>query len=253
ADDRARPGRRRMSNGVGDAEPRRAGLDGRREEPLQGIGIGPGGVFGDVHHRQVVPDGKRDRLLRAPLQILDGPVFRVAANRTRADEAADLDGNAGTLHDVGNRLDIADDGPGGAVRPDLQPALCDLTRQPPHIAPGMRAGARETAVGAIDAPLVEQVEHLNLLVDGRRTDGGRLQPVPQRLVVQRDDWRPGGGGVPIPVEDQRIIHVLIAFTIIRAVLLTEWKAWGAAKNLRTTSALRSTRGLSRSPAAPAGR
>src|SRR5215212_9346210 len=47
-----------------------------------------------------------------------------------------------------------------------------------------RAG--EADVGGVDAEFVHQVEQLDLALDGRLADRGRLQPVAQRLVVEAD-------------------------------------------------------------------
>ena len=60
----------------------------------------------------------------------------------------------------------------------------DLARQPLDVLHHVRAGAGQADVGGVDAELVDQVEDLDLLVDGRRAHRRRLQPVAQRLVVQ---------------------------------------------------------------------
>ena len=57
------------------------------------------------------------------------------------------------------------------------------------VAHDMRTRAGQPDVGGVDAQRVDQVEDANLLVDARRPDRRRLQPVAQRLVVEHDDRR----------------------------------------------------------------
>ena len=83
--------------------------------------------------------------------MLDAPVLRIAPHRARADEAAALDGHAGALLHVDDRLDVADDGAGGAVGLDLQPCVGNLARQPLDVADDVRAGAGQPDVGDVDA------------------------------------------------------------------------------------------------------
>jgi hypothetical protein len=50
---------------------------------------------------------------------------------------------------------------------------------------GVRAArAGQPDVGRVDAEVVHQVQQLDLALDGRLADRGRLQPVAQRLVVE---------------------------------------------------------------------
>ena len=46
---------RRVADRVGDAQPRRAGADRRREQAAQRLGIGARRVLGDVHHVERLP------------------------------------------------------------------------------------------------------------------------------------------------------------------------------------------------------
>src|SRR6266480_7379624 len=44
----------------------------------------------------------------------------------------------------------------------------------------------QTNIGGVDAECLHQVQQLDLFLDGRLADGGRLQAVAQRLVVEAD-------------------------------------------------------------------
>ena len=203
--DGPRPGRSRMADRVGDAEPVCAGVDGRLEQTTQRLRIRSRRVFGDVHHLQALTHAEADRLLGAPLQIIDRPVFRVLADGTRSDEAAALDRESGALHDVGDRLNVGDDGAGHAVRLNVQAALDDLRGQTLDVAHHVRPGARKSDGGGVDADAVEQVQDAQLLVDRRRAHRRRLQAVAQRLVVELYDGRLRRRRLEVPVEDQ-VIH-----------------------------------------------
>jgi hypothetical protein len=50
------------------------------------------------------------------------------------------------------------------------------------------------------------MKNAELLVNGGRPNGRRLQSVAQRLVVEHDDGRPLQRRVPIPVVDQRLVY-----------------------------------------------
>jgi hypothetical protein len=68
----------------------------------------------------------------------------------------------------------------------------------------VRARPREPDVGGVDAERVDQVEDPHLVFDRGGADGGRLQPVAQRLVVELDAERrplPALAGV-VPVVDE---------------------------------------------------
>ena len=120
AHDGARASRRRVTDGIGDAQPVRTGIDGGLEQPAQRVGIGARRVFGDVHHLQALTYAEPDRFLGAALQIVHRPVFGVLADRARADEAAALDRQPGPLNDVGDRLNVGDDRAGDTVGLDVR-------------------------------------------------------------------------------------------------------------------------------------
>ena len=194
-----------MPDRIGDAETRRAGVDRGLKQTAQRLGVGPRRVLGDVHHLQALAHAKADRLFGAALQVVDRPVFRVDANRARADEAAALDRQAGLLHDVGDRLNVGQDGARGAVGLHAEAALEDLAGQPLDVASHVRPGARQPDVGGVDADTVEQVQDAELLIDGRCAHRGRLQSVAKRLVEEQDLAGPRARRIAIPVEDQSIM------------------------------------------------
>jgi hypothetical protein len=178
----------------------------QRRFAAQGLRIGPGRVFRDVHHGQALPHREAHRLLRQPLQLLDRPILGVLADRARSNEGAALDREAGALGDVGDRHDVGLERPRGAVRLHPQLAVDDLPREALDVPHDVRPGARKSDVGGIDAQRIDQVQNANLLVDRRRPHRGRLQAVAQRLVIEHDGRR---GRRPrrvhgVPVVDERM-------------------------------------------------
>src|SRR5688572_7284100 len=112
-------------------------------------------------------NAKADRLFRAALEIVDRPILRIDADRARSDEAAALDGQAGLLDDVGNRLDVGYHRASSAIGLHMEATLENLVRQPLHVTSDMRPGARQPDVGSVDADTVEQMQDAELLVDRR--------------------------------------------------------------------------------------
>ena len=84
-------------------------------------------------------------------------------------------GKTGALHDVGDGLNIGDDGAGHAVGLNVQAALDDLGGQPLDVAHDVRPGAGKSDGGGVDADAIEQVQDAQLLVDRRRAHRRRLQ------------------------------------------------------------------------------
>jgi hypothetical protein len=171
----------------------------------QRVGIGARRVFGDVHHLQALTYPEPDRFLGAALQIVDRPVFGVLADRTRADEAAALDGQTGPLNDVGDRLNVGDDGAGDTVGLDLRRHSTISAASRSTSRTHMRAGAGESDRGGVDADAIEQVQDAQLLLDRRGAHRRRLQSVAQRLVIELHDRRLRRRRLEVPVEDQ-VIH-----------------------------------------------
>ena len=147
-----------------------------------------------------------DRLFRAALQVVDRPVFRIDANRARTDEAAALDRQPRLLDDVGDRLDVGENGARGAVGLHAEAAIEDLVGQPLDVASHVRTGARQPDIGGVDADTVEQMQDAELLLDGRGAHRRRLQSVAKRFVEEQDLGWASARRVAIPVEDQSIIH-----------------------------------------------
>ncbi len=128
-----------------------AGANRRRVERAQRVGIGARRVLGHVHDRQPLADRERDRLLGQLQQLIERPALGVLPQRARPDERAALDRHAGPLRDLGDRLDVGDERPRGAVGRDRQPLVGDLARQPLDVAHDVRSGARQADVGRVDA------------------------------------------------------------------------------------------------------
>ena len=108
------------------------------------------------------------------------------------------------IADAVKSADWADEMPRyGAVRADLQPAVANRAREAFDVSGHFGAGARQADVGGVDAEPVHAVEEVDLLLDGRRADRRRLQPVAQRLIVEHRHGT-GTGGIVVPVVDQRM-------------------------------------------------
>jgi hypothetical protein len=152
-----------------------------------------------------LPHAKADGLFGAPLQIVDRPVFGVETDGARADEAADLDGDAGPLDDVGDRLDVGNERTSRAVGSYFEAAVDDLVRETLDIPDNVRPCPRQSQIGGVDADAVEQMQNAQLLIDGRRANRRRLQAIAKRLVNQLDDGRFRRRRLEVPVEDQ-VIH-----------------------------------------------
>ena len=195
-----------MPNGVGEADPRGARTQCGEEQAAQRLRIRSGGVFRDVHHPHPVRHGEPNRLLGAALQVVDRPVFRVAPYGARPDETAALDREPRALLDVGDRLNVGDDGAGRALRRDGELRVDDLAREPLRVAHDVRPRPRKPDVGGIDADAVEKVKNAELLIDRRRADRRRLQAVAERLVHQHHQRRRRRGRNPVPVVNQPVIH-----------------------------------------------
>ena len=71
----------RVSHRVADAYCARATANRRRVERANRFRIGARRVFGDKHHRQAFTHRERHSLFRHPQKLIEGPLFRVEANR----------------------------------------------------------------------------------------------------------------------------------------------------------------------------
>ena len=72
----------RVPDGIGNAQPRRAGTKRCREQRSQRIGIGPRSVLGDVHHLQALAGCEPDRRFSHLLQVVERPSLRILPNGT---------------------------------------------------------------------------------------------------------------------------------------------------------------------------
>src|SRR5881397_3009400 len=83
-----------------------------------------------------------------------------------------------------DRLDIGDDGPGGAIGGDGKLVVADLFGERPHLIDDARTGARQADIGGYDAEVRHQVQQPLFDVERRVRDRRRLQAIAQRLVIQ---------------------------------------------------------------------
>jgi len=206
-----------MPHRVGNHHGARAALNRRRVKALQRPGIGPCGVFRDIHHGQPLLDREGNRVLGETQQLIERPPFRILADRTRPDERAALDGKAHALRDLRDGTDVGDHGARGAVRLHVQALVHDFAREPLDVAHDVRAGAGQPDVRRIDPEPIDQVQDAQLLLDGRAPHGRRLQPVAQRLVVKHHDGRFRRADV-VPVVDERM-HRYLSQLAVRSSLL----------------------------------
>ena len=86
-----------MADGVAKDDGARAAANRGGVEALDRVGIGANGVFGDVHRGQIVVDGKLHGFFGGAFEMIDGPVFDEAADRTGAEESGGFDGDADSL------------------------------------------------------------------------------------------------------------------------------------------------------------
>ena len=130
------------------------------------------------------------------------PALGVLADRTRADETRDLDGDADLIGDLENGLDVGDDGARGAVGRDAEVLVADFLGHPFDVGALPGGGARETEIGGIDAELDHQMEDAQLLFDAGIARRGRLDPVAQGLVVELAPRRQRSRLLRVPVVNE---------------------------------------------------
>ena len=83
-----------------------------------------------------------------------------------------------------------------------KPAVLDLARQPLDITGDVGTRARQPKVGRVNPERVDEVENLDLALDGGSRDRWRLQAVAQRLVIEKDGAGRSRSLDVIPVVDQ---------------------------------------------------
>ena len=205
-DEGPRAARGRVAHRIGHAQPLGARPNRGGKEAAQRLGVRARGVLGDVHHLDAFLDREGERILGAFLEEVERPPFGVLADRTRSDERAALDRDAGPLLDLRDRPDVGHHRARGAIGADPQPSVRDRARQPLDVLRDLGAGARQADVGRVDPQPVHVVQDVDLLLDRRRANRGRLQPVAQRLVVEHRDRLVGAlrRRVVVPVVDQRM-------------------------------------------------
>jgi hypothetical protein len=192
-----------MADRIGYAQPRCARPERGREERPQRSRIRACRILRDVQHLQPFANGEPNRVLGGLLQKFERPPFRVPPDRTRPDKCAAFDRNPGPLGNLGDRSDIGRHRARCAVRPDFQTELANRPRQTLDVGGDLRSGSRQADVCGVDSERVHALKDVDLLVDGGRPHGRRLQPVSQRLVVQHGDSA-RTGAVRVPIMDQRV-------------------------------------------------
>src|SRR4029453_18947713 len=90
------------------------------------------------------------------------------------------------LRDFCDWPDVGNDRPRRAIRLDAEFLRNDLARQPLDIADDVRSCPGQPDIGRVDTQAIDQVKDFDLLLDGRAPDGGGLQPIAQRLVIEHD-------------------------------------------------------------------
>src|SRR6185503_16722502 len=77
----ARPIRRRMTNGIADANRFGATANRGGVQSSECFRISPRRVFGHIHHRHTFANGKGDGVFRELEEFFEGPIFREEAHR----------------------------------------------------------------------------------------------------------------------------------------------------------------------------
>ena len=121
-----RPTWRGVADRVAENDGARTVSNGRRIQPLDGIGIGAHRVFRDVHGRKTVLDREPYRLFGGPLEVLDRPVFHQAPDRTGAKKRCRFNGHAHHLRDLYDGTDVVFVSARRAVGFDLHPLRGDF-------------------------------------------------------------------------------------------------------------------------------
>src|SRR5688572_27852971 len=109
-----------------------------------------------------------------------------------------------------DRFYVRPDRASRAIRGDRQLRARDLERQRAHVARRTGTGAGQSDVGGMDTQLRHQVQDLDLLVYRGIGDGGALQSVPERLIVELYTLESGkidslAGNVPV-VDQVLLLH-----------------------------------------------
>ena len=193
-----------VADGVREAEPRRAVIDGGPEQRGEHLGTRARRVLGDVGDGEAGLHRDVDGLGAALRDELDVPALHELADGGGADEGIDLDGQARALRELDHRRDVRDDGPSGTGHADLHLAVDDLLAEAQRVLEGALAGARETDVGDVDTELLHEVEDLQLVFDPGIDDGRILEPIAEGLVEERGVLRqnPPFAIDLVPVEDE---------------------------------------------------
>src|SRR6266851_387209 len=191
---------------VAETEAARARLDGALEEAPQIVRLAAGRVLGHVGDGEPFLHREGDGFDRLLLDETEVPLLGVLPDGRAADEGVDLERHAGLLLHLGGGRDVGDHGAAGDVEADGQFCVALLFGEPLHRGALVRARAGEADVELVDAQRVEQVEDLDLRLDGRVDGAGALDAVAQRLVEHDRLGQPPRTARPVPVVKQ-VLHV----------------------------------------------
>ena len=183
-DQRHRAHGRGVSGSIAEHQSVRSTIDGGGVQLLHRFRIAARRVFGGVHDFEAKRDRVFDGLFGGLQQEVAIPALGVAANGTGSKKRRDLDGEAGFLHDLGDRANVVLVRARGAVGRDLHFVGDDFARQRRNVLDRARTCSGKPEVERVDAERLHQVQDFDLLLNGRIADGRRLQAVAQRFIRQ---------------------------------------------------------------------
>ncbi len=143
--------RRGVSDGVAENDGACAVSNGGCIQPLHSVRIRANGVFRYVHGRKTVFDSELDRFFSGALEVINGPVFDQAADRTGAEKRCGFNGDANPLRNFHDRADVVFMRARRAVGLDLHPVSGDFAGQRFGVCKSARAGARQTDIDRADS------------------------------------------------------------------------------------------------------
>ena len=190
-----------MSHSVAKDDGACAVSNGGRVQPLNGIGIGSNGVFGDVHGRKTVLDRELHCFFGGALEVLDRPVFHEAADRAATEKRCGFNGDAHGLRNFHDGANVVFMRSRGAVGLDLHPVRGDFAGQRFGVGVSACPSAGETDIDRVDSQGFHQMQDFDLFFDAGVVDRGILQTIAQGFVVHQDARagrnRRRGGDVPV--------------------------------------------------------
>src|SRR5947209_8059728 len=206
--------RRGVTDGVAKDDGARPTVDGGGVECLDRRRVGAGGVFGDVHHRQALREGKANSVFRGALQVVDSPVFYQPPDGARTQKRRRFDGDSCALRHFGDGANVVLMGARGTVGADLHLGPGDFAGQGFRISQRTRPSAGQADIHRVDSQRLHQVQNFNLFPDRGVVNGGVLETIPEGFVVEHDSAtaeRVKTAGV-VPIVDQFVqTHFVLSF------------------------------------------